>query len=62
MSHQSVYKQIMSELLCQIDMAVVLGGTTKYIQLADVSRNKPFADYLTHLFTNWLIHGEKLEI
>jgi len=52
-STKSVCKQL------KLDMAVIPGGTTKYIQPADVCWNKTFKQNMKHYYTSWLIHGEK---
>uniref|UniRef100_A0A1I8BIJ8 DDE-1 domain-containing protein n=1 Tax=Meloidogyne hapla TaxID=6305 RepID=A0A1I8BIJ8_MELHA len=40
--------------------AVISGGTTKYIQVPDVSWNSPFKNSIREQHTNWMVHGQKL--
>lgn len=42
-----------------IDMAVIPGGCTKYIQAPDVCWNKPFKDKIRASYDDWLTNGEK---
>ena len=38
----------------RLDVAVVPGGCTKYVQPSDVSWNKPFKSHIRELYTKWL--------
>ncbi len=42
-----------------IDIAVVPGGCTKFIQAPDVYWNKPFKDHMRKSHEDWLMGGEK---
>uniref|UniRef100_A0A914HZ49 DDE-1 domain-containing protein n=1 Tax=Globodera rostochiensis TaxID=31243 RepID=A0A914HZ49_GLORO len=42
-----------------IHTAVVPGGTTKYIQVPDVSWNAPFKNSIRELHSDWMLHGDK---
>nr|CAD2196552.1 unnamed protein product [Meloidogyne enterolobii] len=50
-------KQTLKRL--SIHTAVVPGGTTKYIQVPDISWNHPFKNSIREQHTNWMIHGQK---
>ena len=43
----------------KIDVIVVPGGCTKFLQTLDVSCNKPFKAAIEDSYDNWMQHGEK---
>ena len=42
----------------KVDSVLVPGGCTKYIQAADMSRNKPMKEYLREMYDLWLAENE----
>ena len=43
-----------------IDMIVIPGGCTKFLQTLDVSANKPFKAAVMEQFDEWIDKGEKI--
>ena len=43
----------------RIDVIVVPGGCTKFLQTLDVSCNKPFKESIGESYDNWMLNGEK---
>uniref|UniRef100_A0A1I7V491 HTH CENPB-type domain-containing protein n=1 Tax=Caenorhabditis tropicalis TaxID=1561998 RepID=A0A1I7V491_9PELO len=50
-------KKVMRDL--RVDMAVVPGGTTEFIQAPNVYWSSPFKSKIREYYEDWMIHGEK---
>jgi hypothetical protein len=57
-SHISVSTKAEAKKL-KVDMAVVPGCCTKFVQAPDVAWNKPFKDRIREMYDDWMLNGEK---